>query len=99
MELRHDAVLTNPGSYVARPGSSSLTRILLRSAARMVPSRIGTSYSSPVRLSRTVRDWLLPAESVAVSWDTSGLLVDVSTQANLCPRAAGGRIQGLPYPF
>ena len=54
--LRHDAVLTNPGSYVARPGTSSPRRIWPRSLAAIVPSVMGTSYSWPVRLSRTVRE-------------------------------------------
>ena len=55
MALRQEAVLTNPGSYVASPGSSS-TAICFRSAARMVPSVIAISYSRPVRLSRTVSE-------------------------------------------
>src|ERR1700712_6063169 len=54
-ELLHEAVLTNPGSYVARPGVSSSVRIWLRSPALIVPSLMGISYSLPVLLSRTVR--------------------------------------------
>ena len=52
--LRHDAVFVNPGSYRAMPAWSSVLPILPRSAALTVPSVMGSSYSSPVRLSRTV---------------------------------------------
>ena len=44
------------------PGRPSAVLILPRSAARMVPSVIGTSYSWPVRLSRTVRVSVAGAE-------------------------------------
>src|SRR5687767_4473313 len=66
MALRHEAVLTNPGSYVARPGSP-FTPICFRSAARMVPSVIGMSYSRPVRLSRMLKESALVGSTVGVS--------------------------------
>src|SRR5918998_770758 len=77
MELRQDAVLTNPGSYVAIPGSPS-TAICFRSAARMVPSVIAISYSRPVRLSRTV------SESVMAT--TYAALIGVNSRASYDPR-------------
>jgi hypothetical protein len=43
MELRHDAVFMNAGSYVIIPKSSSATLIFLRSMALMVSSVMGTS--------------------------------------------------------
>src|SRR5215207_8634188 len=57
MALRHEAVLTNPGSKLARPGSSSSSLIFFSSSARTAPSSSGTSYVRPVRLSVTVSDW------------------------------------------
>src|SRR6476469_1778380 len=66
-ELRHDAVLRKPGSYVARPGSSSVRRIWLRSLAAMALSVLSRSYSLPVRLSRMVRESLLPPVGAWVS--------------------------------
>src|SRR5215207_2146825 len=64
--LRQEAVLTNPGSYVASPCSPS-TAICLRSAARTVPSVIAISYSRPVRLSRMLRESALAGSTVGVS--------------------------------
>src|SRR5260370_42689033 len=55
IELRHEAVFMNAGSYVIRPKSSSWTLIFRRSIARIVSSVIGTSYVFPVRLSVMVR--------------------------------------------
>src|SRR6478735_676202 len=66
-ELRQEAVLRKPGSYVARPGSSSVRRIWLRSLAAMALSVMSRSYSLPVRLSRMVRESLLPPEGAWVS--------------------------------
>src|SRR4029450_9245367 len=64
--LRQEAVLTNPGSYVASPCSPSAA-ICLRSAARMVPSVIAISYSRPDRLSRMIRESALAGSTVGVS--------------------------------
>ena len=66
IELRQEAVFTKPGSYVARPGSPSRA-ICLRSAARIVPSAIGISYSRPVRLSRMLRESAWGGAAVGVS--------------------------------
>src|SRR3954453_22053792 len=70
--LRQEAVLTKPGSWVARPPGSPSTASCFRSAARMVPSVTGTSYSWPVRLSRMV---MVSARGVSTSVESA---VDVS---------------------
>src|SRR5438128_1904886 len=44
----------NAGSYVIRPKSSGAVLICRKSMARIVPSRIGSSYFFPVRLSTIV---------------------------------------------
>src|SRR5881392_2285993 len=49
IELRHDAVFRYAGSYDISPS------ICRRSVAWIVPSTMGSVYSSPVRLSVTVR--------------------------------------------
>src|SRR5918998_5568979 len=96
MELRQEAVLTNPGSYVASPGSPS-TAICFRSAARMVPSEMASSYSRPVRLSRTV------SESVMAT--TYAGRPDADSRASYDPyhvptAAIGGRVPAaLTHPF
>src|SRR4051795_12925636 len=53
--LLQDAVFTNPGSYTASAAPSP-SLILPRSAPFTAPFSMGTSYSWPVRLSRTVRE-------------------------------------------
>src|SRR3954463_14293554 len=57
--LLQDAVLTNPGSYTASAAPSP-SLILPRSAPLTTPFSMGTSYSWPVRLSRTVRESFTP---------------------------------------
>src|SRR5262245_1154797 len=89
--LLHDAVLTKPGSYTAR-GAPSVSLILPRSAPLTAPFSIGTSYSWPVRLSRTVRESFTPSNLVrGVPESESGSSEDGPTR-----RSRGGTAGAMP---